>query len=128
MSGSTGGTVTGELDTRYLARGTFDLLFAAAANAVYVCWDQLALAMRRSRHYPALRLAEDRPRRRTATVFFLLAYAALAGIVLFLDPRDRHIVGVLDVVLAAGLVAHRFVQDRFLRSERRPVADAADEG
>ena len=77
---------------------------------VYVCWDQVALAMRKSTRYTLTSMAEDRPARRRVTVIFLGGYSVLAIAGSIADPHNMYVVGILDIFLAISLVLHRFIQ------------------
>jgi hypothetical protein len=68
------------------------------------------LAMRRSPRYPSTTLTDDRPRRRAVTLGFFGVFMVFAVLGSVIDPHDRHLVGALDLVLAAALIPHRYTQ------------------
>jgi hypothetical protein len=87
-----------------------EALMLAVVFLIFLGWDQVALAMRRSPRYPSVTLADDRPRRRAVTLGFSGVFAVFAVIGAVLDPHDPYLVGAFDLTLALGLIAHRYVQ------------------
>jgi hypothetical protein len=87
-----------------------EALTLATVFLVFLGWDQVALAMRRSPRYPSTTLTDDRPSRRAVTLGFFGVFMVFAVLGSVIDPHDRYLVGALDLVLAAGLIAHRYVQ------------------
>jgi hypothetical protein len=99
-----------EEDSRARPTVVPEALILATVFLVFLGWDQVALAMRRSPRYPGVTLADDRPRRRTVTLSFFGVFAVVAAYGTVVDPHDRYLVGALDFSLAAGLIAHRYIQ------------------
>jgi hypothetical protein len=87
-----------------------EVLMLATVFLVFLGWDQVALAMRRSPRYPSTTLADDRPRRRAVTLGCFGVFMVFAVLGTVVDPHDRYLIGALDLVLAVGLIAHRYVQ------------------
>jgi hypothetical protein len=87
-----------------------EALTLATVFLVFLGWDQVALAIRRSPRYPTMTLTDDRPRRRAVTLAFFVVFMAFAVLCTVVDPHDRYLVGTWDLVLAVGLIAHRYIQ------------------
>jgi hypothetical protein len=87
-----------------------EALILAAVFLVFLGWDRVALAMRRSPRYPGVSMADDRPRRRAVTFSCFGMFAVFAVVSTVVETHDRHVVGALDLALAVGLIAHRYLQ------------------
>ncbi|WP_199043385.1 hypothetical protein [Glycomyces salinus] len=79
--------------------------------ALFMVWDQVALAMRRSERYTTSSMREDHPERRRVTNLVFLFIFGLSVVVLIVDPRSPAAVIAIDAVLGLCLIAHRAVQN-----------------
>jgi hypothetical protein len=100
-----------------------EALMLAVVFLIFLGWDQVALAMRRSSRYPGVTLTDDRPRRRVVTIGFFGVFAVFAVLSTVADPRDRYLIGALDLALAVGLIAHRYIQ-HLVTGRQPPAADS----
>ena len=83
----------------------------------YICWDQVALAMRKSHSYADLKMSEDKPRRRNVTVTFFAVFAVLIVPAAFV--RSDGFVVALDSIFAILLILHRAAQHYVTDSTHR---------
>ncbi|HJP77865.1 MAG TPA: hypothetical protein VJ914_26580 [Pseudonocardiaceae bacterium] len=79
--------------------------------ALYVVWDQIALAMRRSDRYAGLALADDVPRRRIVTMVYLAILSGWTIVIFAVSPRNQLEVAFGDVILIGIVVGHRVSQN-----------------
>ncbi len=78
--------------------------------ALSSCWDLTAWAMRRTSKYSAMRIEDDRPRRRLVTRVFLLIFMTLSVIIGVAQPVGS-VSTLLTVVMIIMVVMHRWVQN-----------------
>jgi hypothetical protein len=88
-----------------------EAILLTAVFAFYICWDQVALAMRRSVRYPELDISADRPRRRHVTAAFCGVFALFVP--LSIIAKSASVVIVIDSIFMACLIGHRALQHNF---------------
>jgi hypothetical protein len=79
--------------------------------ALYIAWDRIALAMRRSDQYPGLALADDRPRRRIVTVVYFCILCTSTIVIAIVSPHNQFGIAFGDVILIGIIIGHRVTQN-----------------
>lgn len=88
-----------------------DALLTSLTFVLFVAWDLIALRMRISSHYPEMLLSDDKPARRHATLGVSSCVLLVAAFTWLIDPQNVAAIMVVDIVLIALVVAHRWLQN-----------------